>query len=161
MATNDNAAIPPPLFNFANYSPVSNVGRNIADLTTQLNHAIDRRAAEIGITGAQWVVLIRIASGVGATAAELCRVIRYDSGSMTRMLDRLEKRGLIRRDRCAEDRRIVRLSLTDLGKELYPQLTPIAVDVLNRLLKGFSAEEAALLMKFLDRMLANDVAGEE
>ena len=155
----DTLATQPPLYPATSFDPVSNVGRHIVDLASHLSHAIDSRAAEIGITGAQWVVLIRIASGVGATAAELCRAIGYDSGSMTRMLDRLERRGLIRRERCPEDRRIVRLSLTDLGNELYPRLTPIAVDVLNRVLKGFTADEIALLMKFLGRMLANDIGG--
>ncbi len=71
------------------------------------------------------------------------------------MLDRLEKRGLIYRRRSIEDRRVVRLSLTDLGKELYPQLTPIAIETLNHVLKGFTPEEADILMGLLDRILAN------
>ncbi|WP_313412151.1 MarR family winged helix-turn-helix transcriptional regulator [Rhodospirillum rubrum] len=100
-------------------------------------------------------MLVRIASGVDTSAAELCRTIGYDSGSMTRMLDRLEKRGLIYRRRSIEDRRVVRLSLTDLGKELYPQLTPIAIETLNHVLKGFTPEEADILMGLLDRILAN------
>ncbi len=153
-------AVLPPIYTIDSYSPITSVGHHLVDVASQLRHAVDRRATEIGITGAQWVVLIRIgASGDGgASAAELCRIIGYDSGSMTRMLDRLEKRGMVRRQRSDEDRRIVRLYLTDLGWQLYPRLTPIAIECLNRLLKGFKSDEVALLMSFLERMLANEVA---
>ncbi|MDR3514807.1 MAG: MarR family transcriptional regulator [Azospirillaceae bacterium] len=147
----------PPIYDETSYRPVRNVGRHMIDVAAQLNHAIDRRASVLGITGPQWIVLIRIGSGVGASAAELCRLLGHDSGSMTRMLDRLEKRNLIRRDRCVEDRRIVKLKLTESGWALYPKLAPVAVDVQNRLLRGFTHDEVAQLMGFLDRMLANEV----
>ncbi|HCF17642.1 MAG TPA: MarR family transcriptional regulator, partial [Rhodospirillum rubrum] len=137
------------------YDAARNIARHLIDIGTELRAAIDRRSIPLGISGPQWVVLVRIASGVDTSAAELCRTIGYDSGSMTRMLDRLEKRGLIYRRRSIEDRRVVRLSLTDLGKELYPQLTPIAIETLNHVLKGFTPEEADILMGLLDRILAN------
>ena len=52
------------------------------------------------------------------TPAELCRYLGLDSGSMTRMLDRLEQKGLILRNRCPDDRRQVRLGLTADGQRL-------------------------------------------
>lgn len=137
------------------YSPRSNVARSIVDIASHVKESVDRRAAPLGITGAQWVVLIRIVSGVGANAAELCRAIGYDSGSMTRMLDRLEKAGLIYRERCAEDRRVVRVFPTPEGRALYPQLTPIAIDTLNQALQGFSRQEIDLLQSLLDRLHHN------
>ncbi|HVI52486.1 MAG TPA: MarR family transcriptional regulator [Candidatus Sulfotelmatobacter sp.] len=137
------------------YTPRRNVARSIIDVAGHVKEIVDQRASVLGITGAQWVVLIRIASGIGGSASELCRAIGYDSGSMTRMLDRLEKSGLIYRERCAEDRRVVKIFLTPAGKELYPQLAPIAVQNLNQLLKGFKAEEIELLQSMLDRMIAN------
>ncbi|ABC21662.1 MarR family winged helix-turn-helix transcriptional regulator [Rhodospirillum rubrum] len=145
----------PPIYTAETYDAARNIARHLIDIGTELRAAIDRRSIPLGISGPQWVVLVRIASGVDTSAAELCRTIGYDSGSMTRMLDRLEKRGLIYRRRSIEDRRVVRLSLTDLGKELYPQLTPIAIETLNHVLKGFTPEEADILMGLLDRILAN------
>jgi DNA-binding MarR family transcriptional regulator len=137
---------------------VSVVGRTLADTVAMLDRAIDLRAKKIGITGPQWVVLMRIASGAGSTAAELCRSIGYDSGSMTRMLDRLVSLGLIRRDRCDRDRRIVRLFLTETGHERYKDLSPIAFEVLGHHLKGFSCQEIDQLMGYLHRMLKNGEA---
>jgi DNA-binding MarR family transcriptional regulator len=144
-----------PIYNAENYTSARNIARHIIDIATDMRASIDRRVTPLGISGAQWVVLVRIASGVGASAAELCRAIGYDSGSMTRMLDRLEKRGLIYRSRSVEDRRVIELHLTDLGKELYPQLTLIAIDTLNCFLKDFTPAEADVLMGFLDRVKAN------
>lgn len=133
----------------------TNVGRLMADVVAMLDRSIDVRAKKIGISGPQWVVLMRIASGAGGTAAELCRSIGYDSGSMTRMLDRLVALDLIRRDRCDRDRRIIRLFLTETGEKLYKDLRPIAVDVLGRHLEGFSHGEIDQLTGFLRRMLKN------
>lgn len=136
-------------------TPRTNLGRLLADVVAMLDRAIDARAREIGITGPQWVVLIRIGGGMGDTAAKLCRSIGYDSGSMTRMLDRLEKLALIRRDRSRSDRRIVQLALTEQGKRFYQELQPIARDVLGDHLGDFSDEEVVLLTGLLTRMLKN------
>ncbi len=146
---------PPPLFSADNYTPRRNPLRHIVDIAGAVRQQIDRKAADLGITWAQWVVLMRIASGIGSSAAELCRAIGYDSGSMTRMLDRLEKAGLICRHRCCEDRRVVKIALTEAGQALYPRLAPIAIASLNHNLQGFTPEEIETLMDFLDRILAN------
>jgi len=150
---------PATIYTAENYTSARNIARHLIDIATEMRASIDRRVTPLGISGAQWVVLVRIASGVGASAADLCRTIGYDSGSMTRMLDRLEKRGLIYRSRSVEDRRVVELHLTDLGRELYPQLTSIAIDTLNCFLKDFTPEEADVLMGFLDRIQANGKSG--
>jgi DNA-binding MarR family transcriptional regulator len=74
---------------------------------------------------------------------------------MTRMLDRLERKGLIRRVRCGDDRRKVILELTADGKAVYPKLVATYVAVLNRFLHGFSKADARQLETLLSRMLAN------
>ena len=79
---------------------------------------------------------------------------------MTRMLDRLESKGLIRRNRSAHDRRLMHLELTDQGREAYPRMREISMAVANRFLRGFTKSEARQLEGFLARMLENaqDVA---
>jgi DNA-binding MarR family transcriptional regulator len=144
-----------PIYTAETYTPAGNIGRLVVDVATMLTRAIDRRAREVGLTGPQWIMVMRIANGMGHTAAELCHSIGYDSGSMTRMLDRLVDLGLIRRDRSEADRRIVRLSLTEAGQALRPRLSPVAIEVLNDHLDGFTAEEVACLSGFLERLLGN------
>ena len=147
-----------PLYTAETYNPEDSIGRLIADVSGRLLAAFDEEMTGKGITGAQWVILMRIANGCGTTAAELCRFSRYDTGSMTRMLDRLEEKGLICRSRSSTDRRIIRLELTEAGRALYPLLPPVAVKVLNTHLKGFTQAELELFKGFLQRMRANSEA---
>src|SRR5438132_931631 len=84
----------------------------------------------------------------------LCKEISYDPGAMTRMIDRLELKGLIRRLPHADDRRRMNLELTPKGKAVYPKLRASAVTVQNRFLRGFTKIEARQLEGFLQRMIA-------
>jgi DNA-binding MarR family transcriptional regulator len=74
---------------------------------------------------------------------------------MTRMVDRLEAKGFVRRVRERGDRRKLRLELTDEGKAAFPKMKARVVVVLNRLLRDFSKAEAAKLRELLKRMLVN------
>lgn len=146
-----------PLYTPENYNPEDSLGRLIADVSRRILTGFDEEMASqgMGITGAQWVILMRIARGCASTAAELCRFGHCDTGSMTRMLDRLEEKGLIRRVPSSKDRRITLLELTEPGRDLLPQLPPVAIKVLNAHLKGFSREELDQLKGFLNRIRAN------
>jgi DNA-binding MarR family transcriptional regulator len=144
-----------PLYTAENYNPEDSIGRLISDVSGRLLAAIDDEMTGLGITGAQWVILMRIATGCGSTAAELCRFSRYDTGSMTRMLDRLQEKGLIRRIRSDKDRRVARLELTEAGRDLHAQLPPVAIKVLNTHLTGFTGDELKQFKGFLNRMQAN------
>jgi DNA-binding MarR family transcriptional regulator len=74
---------------------------------------------------------------------------------MTRMLDRLEEKGFIRRVPSQADRRVVHLELTAEGDALWPVITPRVVKMLNRLLTGFKRKDLEILMSLLRRILAN------
>jgi DNA-binding MarR family transcriptional regulator len=157
---NEATGIPEPLYTPENYNPEDSIGRLIAEASRQILAALDEELLHrgTGITGAQWATLMRISRGCASTAAELCRYNRYDTGSMTRMLDRLEEKGLIRRVPSSKDRRVTMLELTDAGRDLLPQLPPVAIKVLNAHLKGFSRGELDQLKDFLNRIRANGEA---
>lgn len=146
-----------PLYTPENYNPEDSVGRLIADVSRRILAAFDDEMTSLGmgITGAQWVILMRIGKGCASTAAELCRFGQCDTGSMTRMLDRLEEKGLIRRVPSSTDRRITHLELTEAGRDLLPHLPPVAIKVLNAHLKGFTRAELDQLKGFLNRIQLN------
>ena len=131
------------------------VGHLIGRARSALLTGLDGELEPFGLTGAQFAVLKNVADGVAETAADLCRTMHYDTGSMTRMLDRLEEKAVLRRERCTEDRRVVYLRITDTGNELLPQLRAAAVHVLSRHLAGFSSEEVENLKQYLVRMIHN------
>ena len=144
-----------PLYSGDDYRPEESVGLLIGMVRSQMMASLDDELADLGLTGAQLPVLHWICQSREATAATLCRSIGSDTGSMTRMLDRLEEKGFIRRVRSLDDRRVVHLELTAAGKALRPMITPRVVKVLNRHLTGFTRQELELLKGLLRRILAN------
>jgi DNA-binding MarR family transcriptional regulator len=130
------------------------IGPLIGRVRVALLESLDRALSPLNVTSAQYVILSMLASGADS-ASQICRGISYDAGAMTRMIDRLEQRGLLKRVRVADDRRTVKLQLTDEGKTLYPKMRASAMEVINGLLRGFTKSEARQLEDFLKRMLEN------
>lgn len=106
-----------------------------------------------GLTFMQWVSLLLIRDGLALTCAELSREVGYDSGALTRMVDQLESRGLVRRERQESDRRQLRLSLTPLGMSSLEELMPIVVGVVNRSTEPLSTDELTQLTAMLSKLV--------
>ncbi|MDD2050720.1 MarR family winged helix-turn-helix transcriptional regulator [Pseudomonas putida] len=114
---------------------------------------LDSHLQDFGVTAAQFKVLIIVAQYGVDTPAELCRFLSLDSGSMTRMLDRLEQKDLILRRRCPDDRRQVRLGLSEEGQKLADQLPQIGAAAMNELVGVLAADELATLESLLSKVL--------
>ncbi|MDR2308293.1 MAG: MarR family transcriptional regulator [Paucimonas sp.] len=106
-----------------------------------------------GVTAAQFKVLIIASQYQVDSPAELCRYLGLDSGSMTRMLDRLEQKGLILRNRCPEDRRQVRMALTAEGQRLTERLPQVGAAAMNELVGVLQPEELKTLEGLLAKVL--------
>ncbi|EIP87576.1 transcriptional regulator, MarR family protein [Burkholderia humptydooensis MSMB43] len=119
------------------------------------NMVTQRTQTELGITGTQATMLFMLAVGKCSTAAELAREYGIDASAITRLLDRVEKRGLLQRVRSSEDRRVVRLELTDEGRELTKRMPVIFRSVLDQVLDGLTPEEVGFLKSMLRRILVN------
>ena len=131
------------------------VGMLIGRARTTLLTNLDAELEQFGLTGAQYGVLKNLADGAVATAADLSRILHYDTGSMTRMLDRLEEKSFLRRERGKEDRRVVYLRMTPSGRALLPRLRAAGARVLSRHLAGFTTDEIDTLKRYLGRMIEN------
>jgi DNA-binding MarR family transcriptional regulator len=135
-----------------------NPGFLIKMVYNSMNRALDQEMAPLGLTATQWRPLAALALRRGDTAVELARMNAVDTGAMTRTLDRLEAKGLVRRQRCEQDRRVVKIELTNEGQVIAQKIPMYISRVLNHYLRGFSAAEADMLMHFMRRMLANGSA---
>ncbi|HET7260371.1 MAG TPA: MarR family transcriptional regulator [Casimicrobiaceae bacterium] len=144
-----------PIYDPANFDPYRSVARLMTRVKSEMMNALDRELAPFGVSAAQYVVLVRLAYGTNESASALCEGVSYDPGAMTRMIDRLEAKGLVRRVRTPSDRRRVLIELTDEGHAICPELIARAVGVLNRFLDGFTQDDLAKLEVLLQRMLAN------
>src|SRR3546814_14350466 len=78
---------------------------------------------------------------------------------MTRTLDRLEAKNFITRQRCPDDRRVVRIALTEAGTKVAEQIMPAVAASLNAHSHGFRKAEVKTLIELLKRMLPNGTAG--
>jgi len=155
MSAQQPVVLEQPLYSVADFVIDESIGYLIKRVRSMLSMAVEREIAEHDVTYEQWGVLLMILTERGDTAAVLARGMECDTGSMTRMLDRLEAKDLIVRTRSTDDRRRVQLELTASGKRLAERLVAAIVKVLNNHLAGFSVEELELFKGFLRRMLAN------
>ncbi|WP_069237409.1 MarR family winged helix-turn-helix transcriptional regulator [Burkholderia ubonensis] len=123
---------------------------------TVMCRAISRRTeAELGVTDTQARILFLLANHSARTAADLARQCEVDASSITRMIDRMERRGLLERMRCDEDRRIVRLRITPLGQAVAARIPAIVSDVSDALLSTLDTDEIHSLRCLLDRIVEN------
>jgi DNA-binding MarR family transcriptional regulator len=128
-------------------------------ILTAISNQIDNELGSSGLTNAQWAPLLMLYAGRGTTVAELARECHIDPGAMTRMLDRLEAKGLVRRARSRKDRRVVNLELTIEGKAVAQEIPVVLRNVQSAYMHGFTADESALLKSMLERIFDNLRAG--
>lgn len=150
------------IYDVATYQPKKSVGALLSRVRVEMLAALDKdlagdqRLAALELSAAQLIIIANLAvAEEPMSASDLCKGISYDAGAMTRMLDRLESKGLIRRHRSAQDRRLMHLELTEEGRAAYPRMREISMAVANRFLHGFTKAEARQLESLLARMLEN------
>ncbi|HEY1611995.1 MAG TPA: MarR family transcriptional regulator [Paraburkholderia sp.] len=145
-----------PQSDLRDYAFGESVGYLLARVKSTMSNLITQRAlAELGVTSQQASVLFMVASGKCLLAAELAREYGIDASAVTRLVDRLEKRGLLERVRSSEDRRAVHLALTPEGQAIAERMPPIFTTVTDQLTSGFTPEEIGFLKSMLRRILAN------
>jgi len=145
-----------PASDLRNYAFGESVGYLLSRVKSTMSNMITQRAlAELGVTSQQASVLFMVASGKCLLAAELAREYGIDASAVTRLVDRLEKRGLLERVRSSEDRRAVRLALTPEGQAIAERMPPIFNGVIDQLTSGFTPEEVGFLKSMLRRILTN------
>jgi DNA-binding MarR family transcriptional regulator len=140
------------------YDVTRSVGHQLVGVMIQMRREAEARMAPHGLTDAQWKPLWAIQTGRASTANELARSMDIDASAVTRLLDRLEAKGLIERVRSAEDRRVVRLRLTPTGQEVTQVIPQVLATVNRDFLQGFAEAEIDQLRGFLTRMAANGAA---
>ncbi|CAG9180957.1 hypothetical protein LMG23992_04351 [Cupriavidus laharis] len=146
----------PDLFDPARYVMCESVGYLMSRARNTLAHSIEQEVSSLDITHAQASCLIMLSSGRASTVTDLGRELNTDMGSITRLLSRMEKRGLIERTRRDDDRRVLDLSLTPAGHALAAQLPAVFCKVMAKHFRGFTADEIETLRGMLGRVICNN-----
>jgi DNA-binding MarR family transcriptional regulator len=128
-------------------------GESIGLFLNQARNALiadmDGAIKALDVSTMQMGLLITMKRGAASTPFELSKLLSIDTGAMTRLLDKLEAKGLLARSRSLEDRRVVNLTLTEKGEQVMEQASVIVPQVLNARLAGFTAEEFNELRRLL------------
>lgn len=139
-----------------NYRSEESIAYLMRRIMAALGHSVESLMCEPGgPTYPQWIPLHKLYVRQTATVAELARECELDTGAMTRLLDRLEAKGLCRRERSVSDRRVVNIELTDEGRVAAEQVPHLVCSVQNEHLAGFTREEWEQLKNYLRRILDN------
>jgi DNA-binding MarR family transcriptional regulator len=129
-------------------------GSLLTRVSRDLNTALDRAFTEHDLT-VQQAALLMHAHKADSSPTQLMARLGTDTAGMTKLIDRLEAKGLITRQRSTTDRRSVLIQVTDAGQHIAPQIPIIFGKITRQLFNGFTASEIAGLTDMLERMSAN------
>ena len=141
------------------YVPHESVGYLVRRLYTLLLSRFEAALAHEHFTLTQWIVLARLHEGRAHTASDIAHDLGHDTGALTRVIDQLERRGLIARRRSQRDRRVVQLELTQAGHAMAQALLPVIVDQTNDALAPLTSAEFSRLREYLVRLVDHAQAG--
>ncbi|NQV99880.1 MAG: MarR family transcriptional regulator [Rhodospirillales bacterium] len=131
-----------------------NLDRNFGFLTNDvarlLQNDFDRRVRSLGITRAQWRVLMWVYRTPGVTQSELADTLDVQKAALGRMLDRLNDKGWIKREADSGDRRIRRVHLSKEVKPLITTMRKIAAELRAAAMQGIPEADRE---RFVDTLL--------
>jgi DNA-binding MarR family transcriptional regulator len=134
-------------------------GRSIGFLVKRcgvlMTQVAERAFESLPISFTQWLVLMHVGRQTHMSASQLSAELGHDMGALTRVVDALERRGLVRRERSRRDRRAVEIAISAAGRRQAQRGKREMVQLLNELVGPFTAREIETLIALLQRMLAH------
>jgi DNA-binding MarR family transcriptional regulator len=142
-----------PYYKPSNYMVKNSVGYLMRMTVNRVLPQMEALFEDQELTFSQWTTLVALNDGRITTAGDLAHNICHDAGSLTRLIDQLEKRGFVTRTRSEKDRRVVTLTLTPRGRGVVGALAPRVMNLWNGLLSGFTHQEVDTLINLLTRLV--------
>jgi DNA-binding MarR family transcriptional regulator len=143
-----------PFYTVDNLQAPTSIGFLVKRCGGLMSQAAERRFATEKVSFTQWMVLANLGRFERLTATALSEETCHDMGALTRIVDDLEKAGLVKRERTERDRRVVEIALTAEGRRYLETGKRLVVELLNSLAEPFSRQELETLIALLQRMMA-------
>lgn len=131
------------------------IGHLMSILNRALRRRYDRQLKDFGLTPCQFEVLMILWEEDGILLSELGRRVSRDGPTITGVIDRMEKKMLVRRKRDSCDRRVIRVVLTSKGRGMKDQLSMTKKQILEKITKNLSLREITYLENILMKMMKN------
>jgi MarR family transcriptional regulator for hemolysin len=134
--------------------PATEFGRIVYRVSTAWRREIDQRVRAFGLTDATWRPLLYLGRmGDGVRQTDLATALTIEDPSLVRLIDALERVGLVERLEDPEDRRSKRLWMTEAGRETYARVAAIHASLADAFVRDVSPVELDLCYNVLDRVL--------
>ncbi len=131
------------------------IGFLIAKARNVLKNEFEKELKLYSLSYAHRVILIRLCEKDGLTQKELAQDTYFEQSNLTLMLDKLELKGLVKRSAKENDRRAYIVTITPEGKKLRNSLVEMGENVMDKALKGLSAEQKEELSNMLQLIYEN------
>jgi DNA-binding MarR family transcriptional regulator len=133
-----------------------NVAHALVRTTSALKRLTTRHVRdEFAITGIQAEILMLLAAEPSMLGNDLAAVVGVNASTISHALDVMEQYGLLTRRRCTDDRRVVRIALTDQARRIARRTIEISQHILDALTTGISKSDLQALQRGLKRMADN------
>jgi len=136
------------------------LGFLLNDVARLMRNRFDRQARELGLTRAQWRVMMFLRRHEGARQTELAGLLEVENVTLGRHIDRLEESGWVERRPDPSDRRAWRLFLDDKSRPILDKLAIVLMETREISLSGFNTEEREDLIETLIRIKTNLVGAD-
>ena len=138
--------------------PEANVGFLIHDVSRMMRAWFDERAQALGLTRAQWRVLVHLAGREGINQKALAEILELDTVTLGRHIDNLERDGWLERRPDPADRRAWLLFLADASRPTLAQMEELALQTKCTALQGLNEIEQRQFFDLMSRVKANMAA---
>ena len=129
-------------------------------VSNHVSHSFARKLAGSGATVAEWVILREIFEARGTSPGRLAESTRLTRGAVSKLVDRLVRKGLVSRAEADQDRRFQDLQLTATGRALVPRLAVLADRNDGEFFSRLSVREQETLVATLKKLVAiHDLKG--
>jgi MarR family transcriptional regulator for hemolysin len=131
------------------------IGLLVSSTAKVLGREFDAALAAVGGSRPTWLVLLALKAGSHRTQGELAEAVGIRQPTLSHHLDGMERDGLVRRDRTADNRRVQHVTVTEAGEALFLRLRRAAGSFDGRLRAGLDDAEVAELRRLLVQLAEN------
>lgn len=125
------------------------VGFLLARAARSMKRALETRLSAYNITATQYIVLTVLDEQDGISLSQLGQQLYFDNPTITGIIDRMERDGLVERRRIADDRRVINIFLTEKSHALLEEIQPIAELTNREAMKEFTSKQKTEFVKTL------------
>lgn len=131
------------------------IGRKLAMTSKTVSQAFNAALAAEGGSAPTWLALNALKQARWSTQLDLARALGIEGPTLTRHLGNMEQAGFVVRTRSADDRRAIRVELTEAGDAAYERMLQAVIAFNRRLQAGLTRDDLRQLDQLLTRLAAN------